>query len=92
MIKRPQKPRARDAAKAAATVTVPGKLPSRSRKRRAAPDFVPYDLGILQGIDLTAPRRKLSLKEFAIRAAAIRAGQKPHKSKAVDLIREDRER
>ena len=35
---------------------------------------------------------KLTRAEVAARAAAIRASQKLHKSNAVDLIREDRER
>jgi plasmid stability protein len=35
---------------------------------------------------------RLTRKEIAARAAEIRASQKPHKSNAADLIREDRER
>jgi plasmid stability protein len=34
----------------------------------------------------------LSRREIAARAAEIRARQRPHKSRGVDLIREDRER
>jgi plasmid stability protein len=35
---------------------------------------------------------KLTREDFIARAAAIRARQKPHRSRAEDLIREDRER
>ena len=35
---------------------------------------------------------KMTRAEISARAAAIRASQKPHKSNAADLIREDRER
>ena len=34
----------------------------------------------------------LTRAEIATRAAAIRAGQRPHRSRGVDLIREDRDR
>ena len=34
---------------------------------------------------------KVSREEFAKRAAAIRARQKPHRTRAEDLIREDRD-
>ena len=35
---------------------------------------------------------QISRAEIAARAAAIRAGQGPHRSRGVELIREDRER
>jgi plasmid stability protein len=35
---------------------------------------------------------KLTRQQIAAEAAAFRAQQKPHRSRAVDLIREDRER
>ena len=35
---------------------------------------------------------RLSRKEIAAQAAAMRARQRPHRSRGVDLIREDRER
>jgi plasmid stability protein len=35
---------------------------------------------------------QLSRADIAARAAAIRAGQRPHTSRGVDLIREDRDR
>jgi plasmid stability protein len=35
---------------------------------------------------------KLTRKQIAAEAAAMRAQQKPHRSRAVDLIREDRDR
>jgi plasmid stability protein len=41
---------------------------------------------------LIAQGTQVSRAEIAARAAAIRARQRPHHSRAVDLIREDRER
>jgi plasmid stability protein len=41
---------------------------------------------------LIAQGTQVSRAEIAARAAAIRARQRPHRSRAVDLIREDRER
>lgn len=41
---------------------------------------------------LLAEGTKLTRADIAARAAAIRARQRPHRSRAVDLIREDRER
>ena len=35
---------------------------------------------------------KMTRKQIAAEAAAMRAQQKPHRSRAVDLIREDRDR
>jgi plasmid stability protein len=53
----------------------------------------------LKGISLEEAARQVlaeatkpTLAEIAARAAEIRASQKPHKSNAVDLIREDRDR
>jgi plasmid stability protein len=41
---------------------------------------------------LIAQGTQVTRAEIAARAAAIRARQRPHRSRAVDLIREDRER
>ncbi|HUF76248.1 MAG TPA: hypothetical protein VMM35_08205 [Longimicrobiales bacterium] len=41
---------------------------------------------------ILAEGTRLSRTEIAARAAEIRARQRPHKSRGVDLIREDRER
>ena len=41
---------------------------------------------------LLAEGTQVSRKEIAVRAAVIRARQRPHRSRGVDLIREDRER
>jgi len=41
---------------------------------------------------LLAEGTRVSRAEIAARAAAIRARQRPHRSRGVDLIREDRER
>jgi plasmid stability protein len=41
---------------------------------------------------LLAEGTRLTREEFAAFAAAMRARQRPHKTRAVDLIREDRDR
>ena len=41
---------------------------------------------------LLAAGTQLTRAEIAVRAAAIRARQRPHRSRGVDLIREDRDR
>jgi plasmid stability protein len=41
---------------------------------------------------LLAEGTMLSRREVADRARAIRAGQKPHRSRAVDLVRRERDR
>jgi plasmid stability protein len=41
---------------------------------------------------LLAEGTRVSRREIAARAAAIRARQRPHRSRGVDLVREDRER
>lgn len=41
---------------------------------------------------LLAEGTRVSRKEIAARAASIRARQRPHESRGVDLIREDRDR
>ncbi len=53
----------------------------------------------LRGVSVEQEARRLlgegtemSRGEIAARAAAIRARQRPHRSRGVDLIREDRER
>jgi plasmid stability protein len=53
----------------------------------------------LKGVSLEEEARRIlaagtrtSRKEFFARAAALRAAQRPHRSRAVDLIREDRDR
>jgi plasmid stability protein len=53
----------------------------------------------LNGVSVEQEARRLlalgtqtSRAEIAARAAAIRARQRPHRSRGVDLIREDRER
>jgi plasmid stability protein len=53
----------------------------------------------LRGVSVEAEARrildegtKLTRQQIAAEAAAMRAQQKPHRSRAVDLIREDRDR
>ena len=53
----------------------------------------------LRGVSVEQEARRLlaegtqpSRAEIAARAAAIRARQRPHRSRGIDLIREDRER
>lgn len=41
---------------------------------------------------ILAEGTKVTRKQIAAEAAAMRAQQKPHRSRAVDLIREDRDR
>jgi plasmid stability protein len=41
---------------------------------------------------ILAEGTRISRGEFFARAAALRAAQRPHRSRAVDLIREDRDR
>ncbi len=41
---------------------------------------------------ILAEGTRVTRADIAARAAAIRAGQRPHRSRGVDLIREDRER